>query len=266
MRFLAPFLRKGELTDTTRALYIGTQRILLVLLHDFPEFLSQAYYALGDAIPPSCIQLHNLVLSAFPVDAGIRLPDPLQPALKLELLPETQLAPPFLTDYTIALSTGNLRASIDQYLSTQQPSSFVSTFKDRLALSGAAEKSERDPKFNVPLINSLVLYCGVVALNASKSKTGAVKYETQSESAKLLRQLIQEVEPEGRLASSTSSSDPQLTLDRLLAARYYILSACANHLRYPSSHTYWFSSFLLDTFGETSTEAVREQMVSCILS
>lgn len=244
MRFLAPFLRKGELTDTTRALYIGTQRILLVLLHDFPEFLSQAYYALGDAIPPSCIQLHNLVLSAFPVDAGIRLPDPLQPALKLELLPETQLAPPFLTDYTIALSAGNLRASIDQYLSTQQPANFVSTLKERLALSGAADKAERDPKFNVPLINSLVLYLGVLALNASKSKIGTVKYESQGESAKLLRQLIQEVEPE---------------------ARYYILSACANHLRYPSSHTYWFSSFLLDTFGETSTEAVREQMLRVLL-
>jgi CCR4-NOT transcription complex subunit 1 len=197
MRFLAPFLRRGELTDTTRALYIGTQRILLVLLHDFPEFLSQAYYALGDAIPSSCIQLHNLVLSAFPVDAGIRLPDPLQPALKLEVLPETQIAPHFLTDYTIALTTADLRTSLDQYLSTKQPANFASIIKDRLALSGAQDKPERDPKFNVPLVNSLVLYLGVVALNSSKTKTGSVKYDSQSESAKLLRQLVEETEPEG---------------------------------------------------------------------
>ncbi|GAA5970047.1 hypothetical protein JCM3765_004764 [Sporobolomyces pararoseus] len=244
MRFLAPFLRRGELTDTTRALYIGTQRILLVLLHDFPEFLSQAYYALGDAIPSSCIQLHNLVLSAFPVDAGIRLPDPLQPALKLEALPETQVAPHLLTDYTIALSTADLRTSLDQYLSSKQPANFATTIKDRLSLAGAQDKPERDPKFNVPLINSLVLYLGVVALNSSKAKTGSVQYDAQSESAKLLRQLVDEVEPE---------------------ARYYILSACANHLRYPSSHTYWFSSFLLDTFGETSNETVREQMLRVLL-
>lgn len=37
LRFLAPFLRKGELGETTRALYLGTQRIILVLLHDFPS-------------------------------------------------------------------------------------------------------------------------------------------------------------------------------------------------------------------------------------
>ncbi|GAA5929761.1 CCR4-NOT core subunit CDC39 [Sporobolomyces koalae] len=244
MRFLAPFLRRGELTDTTRALYIGTQRILLVLLHDFPEFLSQAYYALGDAIPTSCIQLHNLVLSAFPVDAGIRLPDPLQPALKLELLPETQLAPQCLTDYTIALSSADLRTSLDQYLSTKQPTEFASTVRERLALASARDQPDRDPKFNVPLINSLVLYLGVVALNSSKAKTGVVQYDAQCESAKLLKRLLQDVEPE---------------------ARYYILSACSNHLRYPSSHTYWFSSFMLDAFGETTNEAVREQMLRVLL-
>ncbi|GAA6061543.1 hypothetical protein JCM10212_002750 [Sporobolomyces blumeae] len=244
LRFLAPFLRRAELTDTTRALYIGTQRILLVLLHDFPEFLSQAYYALGDAIPPSCIQLHNLVLSAFPVDAGIRLPDPLQASLKLELLPETQLAPAFLTDFTIALNTANLRGPLDQYLSTKQPAEFVSTLKERLALPGAQDKPERDPKCNVPLINSLVLYLGTVALNATKAKTGTVSYDANADAVKVLKQLVHEVDPE---------------------ARYYLLSACANHLRYPSSHTFWFSSFLLDTFGDAPVEAVREQMLRVLL-
>ena len=55
--------------------------MLLVLLHDFPEFLCEYHGCLCDAIPPPCIQMRNLVLSAFPRD--MRLPDPFTPNLKL---------------------------------------------------------------------------------------------------------------------------------------------------------------------------------------
>ena len=34
----------------------GTLRVLLVLLHDFPEFLCQYHFPLCDCIPPPCIQ------------------------------------------------------------------------------------------------------------------------------------------------------------------------------------------------------------------
>ena len=55
-------------------LYSGTLRILLVLLHDFPEFLCDHHYSFCDVIPPNCIQMRNLILSAFPTN--MRLPDP----------------------------------------------------------------------------------------------------------------------------------------------------------------------------------------------
>lgn len=65
--FLEPFLRAAELTDAVRLLYKGTLRLLLVLLHDFPEFLCQSHFRLCDAIPPSCIQvsLRAAACSAF---------------------------------------------------------------------------------------------------------------------------------------------------------------------------------------------------------
>lgn len=56
-------------------------RTLLVLLHDFPEFLSDYHLSFCDVIPPSCIQLRNLVLAAFP--RSMRLPDPFTPNLKV---------------------------------------------------------------------------------------------------------------------------------------------------------------------------------------
>ena len=44
LRFLEPYLRQAELTDSVRLLYRGTLRVLLVLLHDFPEFLCEFHF------------------------------------------------------------------------------------------------------------------------------------------------------------------------------------------------------------------------------
>ena len=38
----------------------GTLRVLLVLLHDFPEFLCDHHYNFCDVIPPNCIQVNNV--------------------------------------------------------------------------------------------------------------------------------------------------------------------------------------------------------------
>lgn len=55
--------------------------MLLVLLHDFPEFLCDYHFSFCDVIPPSCIQMRNVILSAFP--RNMRLPDPSTPNLKV---------------------------------------------------------------------------------------------------------------------------------------------------------------------------------------
>lgn len=94
LRLLEPYLRNAELTEAVRFLYKGTLRVLLVLLHDFPEFLCEYHFPLCDVVPPSCIQMRNLILSAFP--RNMRLPDPFTPNLKVDLLPEISQAPRFL--------------------------------------------------------------------------------------------------------------------------------------------------------------------------
>lgn len=225
------------------ALYMGTQRIILVLLHDFPDFLAQAYYALCDVVPPQCIQLHNLILSAFPVSSSHRLPDPLTPGLKLDLLPEVQKSPQLLTDYTAALTTADLRAPLDKYLQSKSPANFPSTIKQQLALSTYKEETAapNDPKYNIPLINSLVLYLGVVAINQSKASTGVVRFDGQSTSMHLIRDLVADLDSE---------------------ALYYFIAAAANQLRYPNAHTWWFSEMMLSLFANSSEESIREVIVS----
>jgi len=78
-----------EMIDTCHNLlrfffFQGTLRVLLVLLHDFPEFLCDYHFSFCDVIPPNCIQMRNLILSAFP--RNMRLPDPFTPNLKVRFL------------------------------------------------------------------------------------------------------------------------------------------------------------------------------------
>ena len=64
-----------------RLLYEGTLRVLLVLHHDFPEFLSDYRFSFCDVIPSSCIQMRNVILSAF--SRNMRFPDPYTPNFKV---------------------------------------------------------------------------------------------------------------------------------------------------------------------------------------
>lgn len=125
LSFLNPYLQASSLSESSRVLYKGTLRVLLVLLHDFPEFLCDYHFSLCDVIPPNCIQLRNLVLFAFP--HSMRLPDPFTLDLKVDKLPEMGTLPNVLSDFTAALARNNLKANLDNHLKSRAPAS-VSKF------------------------------------------------------------------------------------------------------------------------------------------
>ena len=81
LRASAPFQCALSLASKPLCDLQGTLRVLLVLLHDFPEFLCEYHFELCNMVPPSCIQMRNLILSAFP--RNMRLPDPFTPNLKV---------------------------------------------------------------------------------------------------------------------------------------------------------------------------------------
>lgn len=265
LRFLAPSLRQGRLRDGARALYLGTQRLLLVLLHDYPSYLSRAAYALLDAIPSNCVQMINIVTSvsrgapvsplranvyvltsllyarpqSFPVEQS-HLPDPLAPGLSLESLPESQRVPQILVDYTAALSAAGMKPILDQYLAAGEPAQVPSHLLSRLERSGSTSDVKGAPTVNVPLINSLVLHLASVALNQHKAQKGQVGFDAESSPFKLLRQLVYEAGPE---------------------LRYYLVVALVNHLRFPSAHTTWSHRALLALFAGANEEC-QEGIVS----
>ncbi|XP_078524737.1 CCR4-NOT transcription complex subunit 1 isoform X5 [Lissotriton helveticus] len=237
-KYLAPFLRNVELTKPMQILYKGTLRVLLVLLHDFPEFLCDYHYGFCDVIPPNCIQLRNLILSAFP--RNMRLPDPFTPNLKVDMLSEINIAPRILTNFTGVMQP-QFKKDLDSYLKTRSPVTFLSELRSNLQVS-----NEPGNRYNIQLINALVLYVGTQAIAHihNKGSTPSMSTITHSAHMDIFQNLAVDLDTEGR---------------------YLFLNAIANQLRYPNSHTHYFSCTMLYLFAEANTEAIQEQITRVLL-
>ena len=229
--FLEPHLRKADLNDAMKALHKGTLRVLLVLLHDFPSFLAGYHLSLCNVIPENCIQLRNLILSAFP--RSMVLPDPFTPNLKIDLLPEISQNPTIISNVAGPLTS--IRADLDSYLKNRTPTDFLSTLLPRLF-------NEKGGDLNVPRVNSLVLFVGIQAIARLQD------FATASKMAHT---------PEIEVLSKLMELDDY--------GRYISLNAISNQLRFPSSHTHYFSCVMLYLFGETRDDGVKEQITRVLL-
>ncbi|KAI8332994.1 CCR4-Not complex component, Not1-domain-containing protein [Blakeslea trispora] len=224
-KFLSPYLSRTELRDTTHMLYRGALRMLLILLHDFPEFLCDYHYSFCDTIPATCIQMRNLVLSAFP--RNMRLPDPFTPNLKVDLLPEIHQPPRILSNYSSKLEEAGLKHELDDCIEKS----------DARALKEILSQQVRKNSMNASVINAIVLHLGILTV----AKGTPVH---QGPAIDVYQHLLSELDSEGR---------------------YIFLSALANQLRYPNSHTHYFSCVLLYLFVQSKKETVKEQITRVLL-
>lgn len=242
IKFLAPFLRNIELNPSIMLYYKGTLRLFLVLLHDFPEFLCNSHYQFCDVIPPNCIQLRNLVLSAFP--RCMKLPDPLTPNLKVDMIADIDSSPPKIAYpyiYNIPLKVKN---DLDSYMKTRAPISFLSELRSYLQTS-----PETGSHYNIQLMNALVMYVGTNGIQALRSKGltpthNNLAHAVHSAHGDIFQILVADLDSEGR---------------------YLFINAIANQLRYPNSHTHYFGCALLNLFSEANTEVIQEQITRFFL-
>ena len=114
--------------------------MLLVLLHDFPEFLCDYHYGFCDVIPPNCIQMRNLILSAFP--RNMRLPDPFTPNLKVDMLPEISIAPRMVTNFA-GLIKPSFKKDLDSFLKNCDPVTFLSELRTDSCSASSVRPSVR---------------------------------------------------------------------------------------------------------------------------
>ena len=222
-----------------RELYDGALRVLLILHHDFPEFLSENHYRLCNVIPSHCTQLRNLVLSAFP-SSIFELPDPFTTGLKVDRLDDIHKPPTVAGDITKTLVDADVKDVLETMLRTSVTQEGVSQLGE--AIVQAQRKAP--PGIGSALGHAVVLYIGMSTVAASAS---SFKFRSDSAQMTLLAKLTQ--------AAPTD-------------VRYYLFNAVANQLRYPNSHTHFFSNALLHLFGTGSSapeDADPRQQITRVL-
>ena len=227
--FLEPHLKRVEMSPPVKKLYEGTLRVMLVLLHDFPSFLAAYHLSLCNVIPDNCVQLRNLVLSANP--KGMLPPDPFTPNLKIDLLPEISQSPVVLSNVLGPIE--GIRSHLDAFLKDGQRRNFLSGLPSLLCKEGTDE-------VDAPKVNSLVLYVGIHALARLQNAQISLSRTPEME----VLQKLMEFDDHGR---------------------YICLNAIANQLRYPSSHTHYFSCVMLFVFSESKNVAIKEQVTRVLL-
>jgi CCR4-NOT transcription complex subunit 1 len=231
--------------EPVAALYRGLLRTLLVIHHDMPEFFVAYHLQFCGLLPLRCHQLRAVVLAASP--AGMPLPNPLRPDLKVDLLPEMALPPNVHYDYTRILDeariTPNAHLALRQELDRALAGSvMIGPFCSDLA----AFLESPGVRPNLLLWQNLLFY---VAMNG----LGAV----QSGEA-----------PGVSLGRSPSMAILSGLLDALQApeSRYTLLAFLVDQLRFPNRHTHYFSYVILYLFVEPHTgEAVKDQITRILV-
>jgi CCR4-NOT transcription complex subunit 1 len=229
-------------------IYRGVQRILLVLHHDFPEFLAENHYRLCNVIPAHCTQLRNLVLSAYPTSFP-ELPDPFTAGLKVDRLPEVRNSPVVSGDVEAPLRRAGVKDIVDAALGSGPSDDYISAVVKAISNPSKGETGVGFASIHVDteLISALVLYIGMNAI-ASVAHKGGPTFVITSTQAQFLHKLVRNLQPE---------------------ARYYFLSSMVNQLRYPNSHTHYFSYALLFLFGDDHNDQeesdIRQQITRVLL-
>ena len=244
LSYVSDLLKPGTVAVVAKELYRGVLRILLILHHDFPEFLAENHYRLCNTIPAHCTQLRNLVLSAYP-SSILELPDPFTAGLKVDRLDEIRKAPHIAGDILSPLNARKIKDTIDEMLRSSNISDEqVANVADTV---NKCFEDGSNSHLDTSLPHAMILYIGHTAISSSSIKSGP-SFDPKSPQANLMSKLAKELHPE---------------------PRYYLIGAIVNQLRYPNSHTHFFSYALLHLFGNDLADQqesdVRQQITRVLL-
>ncbi|PQE06470.1 hypothetical protein CJF32_00002382 [Rutstroemia sp. NJR-2017a WRK4] len=243
MSFMGELLKPLHLSLATRNIYHGVLKLLAILQHDWPDFVAVYSTKICAHIPSHCVQFLNIVLEAQPT--GPKLPDPLQPGLKLDRIDEMRLLPQNAYDLEGPLRQTGLIDVLEQALANGPSEDSVAQITHTVQQKQPGLTGAGFVPINVDLklIDSLVMYIGVHAIKRARQKGGATFVRTSNDAA-LISMLVHELNAE---------------------ARYYLITSMVNQLRYPNAHTHYFSQALLELFGNDNNDQEESDISQQIL-
>ncbi|PSK55995.1 hypothetical protein B9Z65_4873 [Elsinoe australis] len=226
-----------ETSTAAQDMYRATLRILCIIQHDYPEFLAENHLFLNSSISNTMIQLHNVVNCANPSSVQ-ELPDPFTPGLKINRLDQVRQNPTISAESDEVLSKAGIRSLLDRLLGGKDAAAadvneLISVLTNPPSVTDILPVSS-----HLALVaNALMLHLGTTATIASST------FSASAPQAKLLERLFDSARPE---------------------LRYALISAMANQIRFPSSHTHYFSTAMLHLFT-VAAEDVQQQLARVLV-
>lgn len=201
LKFLAQYLANSLIPKPICFLYKGTLRVLLVLIHDFPEFISDYHALFCDIIPSNSLQLRNLILSAMP-KSGVMI-DPFKSNLAFDSIESIGDPTGYCATADNRIRPPWLKQQLDAYLNHRQSVNFLTDLTNYLKVQ---ETGIMDPiynsstRYNVEVMNALVLYLAITAISTIREKKQTLNRTTVAHTPQMdiLQNLIINLDNEGK--------------------------------------------------------------------
>ncbi|KAH8666309.1 CCR4-Not complex component, Not1-domain-containing protein [Xylariales sp. PMI_506] len=235
LRHTSELTKVVDVPDVAKDFIRASIKLVLVVQHDFPDFIAANHVRLCANIPPHATQLRNIILFATPRQESSESLGPLTN----------------ISDYDRAaayIQEAGLLQLVDQLLQNG-PS------EDAIAhLTHAINKNDSGNTVfgnvlistNTALVSALVLYIGSFAVKRAQQDGGLFLASSADYSTLLL--LVHELNPE---------------------ARYFLISSIIDELRSPGPYTSYYSSVLLELWGQDVNDPeevdIRQQLVRIVL-
>jgi CCR4-NOT transcription complex subunit 1 len=248
MLYVGELLKPLHVAQVTKEIYRGVMKILVILQHDYPDFLAAYHSKLCANIPGHCTQMHNIILHANPAPYS-KMADPMQPGLKIDRIEEIRESPEIVYDVEGPLRQIGLFDVLDQALQSGPSEDAVAHIAHAIQRSKIRQSGVGFVSINVDqkLIQSIVMHVGMHSIERANRKGGPT-FVRGSPDAALLSMLVHELQPE---------------------ARYFFINSIVDQLRFPNTHTHYFSQALLEIFGSDNVDPeesdIRQQITRILL-
>lgn len=231
LRNVSEHLKVTDMHEVAKEYVRAATKLIVILQHDYPDFLAGHHAELCAHIPPHATQIRNIILSATP---------------RGEELTEAHMIP--YNNAEAYLEENGLLDLVDQLLQ-HGPS------EDAVAhLTHAIQRNEARPTIfaNVPittntsLVNAVVLHIGTSAVNRAKQDSDL--FNPRSSDVATLSLLARELNAE---------------------SRYFFLTSVIDELRFTGPHSNYFSQFLFELWGQDVSDPeeldIRQQIARILL-
>ncbi|KAH9886539.1 CCR4-Not complex component, Not1-domain-containing protein [Xylariomycetidae sp. FL2044] len=239
LRDVCENMKPVDVPDVAKDYYRSVNKLLMVISHDFSDYLAANAFELTCNIPPHCKQLKNVILNCSPrSDGGDSISQDLQP------LGTGSVSPVFLS----RLADVGLLEILEQAMQNGPSEDAVAHLKHGINRGPANETTFGNVRLSVDqkLIDAIVAFVGAHAI--SRLRQGQVLFVPRSHDVTTLSMLVHELQPEGR---------------------YILLSSMADRLRFHCPETEYFTRVLLDLFGQDINDPeetdIRQQIVRILL-